>query len=525
MRIFPIPSLALLTLALCGPPVFAQASPQAPTYTLKARARVVLTDVVVQDRDGNPVTGLPASSFHITDDKKPQTLASFEEHRLSERKAVAQKPSARGVYSNAFAADPSNALDILVIDLTTLSFPDQAYLAGELNRFLDQLPVGQYVALYVKFGESTVPVLGFSTDRAQLKAALTSVFPRLRALGVENSVYAWANTLFQISSFVANVPGRKNVIWFTTSGTSFTDSDERAPVPLNLQPLYDELEANRIAIFPVDARGLTIARSDFVLHDTMSAIADATGGKAYYDGNGLGQFAVDVARNDANFYTLTYAPHDLRMDNRYHHVKVTVDAPEGQHFQLQYRRGYFDDGTSSGRNALDAAHKPDPNPNRLRLLPDGSAVQQSPNHQDPIVFTATVLPSDDPALDPKVPPYTSPIRGDARHGTRVSVQYEVSTSAITLLPSADPADPRDHFAFGAAAIAYNERGREINHAADKFSFSISPTWVLDHPGAPLKFQQILYLPKGQASLALALRDLSSSRTGTLQLSLKVPSNK
>jgi hypothetical protein len=55
-------------------------SPQQPVYTLHANKRVVLTDVTVTGRKGNPIHGLNASVFQILDNGRPQDLASFEEH-------------------------------------------------------------------------------------------------------------------------------------------------------------------------------------------------------------------------------------------------------------------------------------------------------------------------------------------------------------------------------------------------------------------------------------------------------------
>jgi hypothetical protein len=49
-----------------------------PTLTLHAGTRIVLTDVTVTDRHGNPVHGLPASAFHISDNNEPEVLASFD---------------------------------------------------------------------------------------------------------------------------------------------------------------------------------------------------------------------------------------------------------------------------------------------------------------------------------------------------------------------------------------------------------------------------------------------------------------
>src|SRR5450631_2280935 len=55
-------------------------SNQAP-YTLQVNSRVVLTDVAVTNKQGNPITCLTENDFRLLDNGKPQKLASFEEHR------------------------------------------------------------------------------------------------------------------------------------------------------------------------------------------------------------------------------------------------------------------------------------------------------------------------------------------------------------------------------------------------------------------------------------------------------------
>jgi hypothetical protein len=61
--------------------VHAQSPPaQQPESTFQVGTRIVLTDVTVTDRNGNPVHGLKASDFQIFDNNKPQVLASLEDH-------------------------------------------------------------------------------------------------------------------------------------------------------------------------------------------------------------------------------------------------------------------------------------------------------------------------------------------------------------------------------------------------------------------------------------------------------------
>ena len=81
-------------------------STQQPIYTLHANKRVVLTDVTVTDRKGNPIHSLKASDFRISDNGKPQDLASFEEHSGAPIESVPPSAAKPGVYTNEFLQHP-----------------------------------------------------------------------------------------------------------------------------------------------------------------------------------------------------------------------------------------------------------------------------------------------------------------------------------------------------------------------------------------------------------------------------------
>ena len=127
-------------------PAMAQASSGSTTsqsgYSLQANSRVVLTDVTVTDKQGNPVHGLKASDFRIFDNKKPEDIASFEEHSKDDTAPAPQLVSAAGVYSNDYLVHPPRVLNILFLDLTNISIEDQMYLNYQLGKFFDALQAG-----------------------------------------------------------------------------------------------------------------------------------------------------------------------------------------------------------------------------------------------------------------------------------------------------------------------------------------------------------------------------------------------
>ena len=115
-------------------------STQQPVYTLHADKRVVLTDVTETDRQGNPIRGLDASVFRISDNGKPQDLASFEEHSGAPVESVPSAATKPGMYSNDFLQHPPPVFNVLLIDLVSIkNLPYQMSLHYELTQFLNHL--------------------------------------------------------------------------------------------------------------------------------------------------------------------------------------------------------------------------------------------------------------------------------------------------------------------------------------------------------------------------------------------------
>lgn len=358
-----IAALALCSLAAIAAPARAQQNQQ-PAYTLQAGTRIVLTDVIVTDRDGQPVRGIPQSAFKIYDDNKPQTIASLEESATSPVQSLPRVSTASGAYSNAFLAHLPPVLNIIVIDTTNVAITDQMYLNYQLTRFFKALPAGEPIAIYWHTGPTSDLLQSFTSDHDLLLAALHKALPHFPPTG--RQFYSDFATLGKIVADFGQYPGRKNVLWFSGGSTLYLRSNEiGVPDTHGWQQIYDELETSRIAIYPIDARGLMagMVRVPYALwsqHALMNDIAQSTGGRAFYNNNGFSQIAQRWLDTSGDFYTITYAPRDFRIDNKWHKVKVKLDGCSG--CTLSYRRGYFAD---TCRSFFKLASFPHPRPTSL----------------------------------------------------------------------------------------------------------------------------------------------------------------
>ena len=353
--------LTVLALVLSGSffTASAQSKPQNQPpanqpYTIQVSSRVVLTDVTVTDSKGNPIRGLPELAFRIFDNNKPQTIATFEEHTGTH--AVKMEPA--GVYGNDYLLRLPPVLNVVIIDIANLRITDQMYLNYELTKFFEEQPEGQPLAIYLRAGNGCFLVQNFTSDRALLLSPpLHGPSPRIPPTGRE--YLSDIDTLsHQIATYLSQLPGRKNILWFSGGSTLYLrDDGELYEDPAMWRNLYDELKQERIAVYPIDARGLTTysSLSMFAQQSLMNETARATGGQAFYNNNGLTEITGHVLNSDGSFYTLTYSPHDLHFDNKWHKVRMTLNE-EG--YQLSYRRGYFADGSPGGAAEDDGEDAP-----------------------------------------------------------------------------------------------------------------------------------------------------------------------
>ena len=484
---------------------------QAP-YTVQVNSRVVLTDVTVTDAQGNPITGLTQNDFRLLDNGKAQRLAFFEEHRQqgSQLREVSATP---GRFSNDFLRHPPVQVNVLLFDTTTIGIVDQMYLFQQMKQLVDRLPAGEPVAVFTRAGSATIELASFTDDHAMLLAAIRKAIPRLQQPG------AWMandlDTLQQIAMYMTQIPGRKNLLWFTSGSNLFLRPDPASVIvdPAARRAIYDLLESERIAIYPIDARGLTVVfgRAAIVTATQqmqMRQDAAATGGAAYVNTNGLAQATQHILATDGNYYTLSYTPNDLKSNNKWHRVEVKL---VNAHYELSYRHGYFDDGSNRPQPQRPAMETR----KRTALRAGGNKVEvPAPDDlSEPLVFSVRITPAS-PAAAPL--PEDSPLR---KGETRYVVNYEVPAKDVYAANIQGNAGTDE---LGAAVFVYDGNGELVSRKALKFALGIDEQKLKSMPNAELYFSQSVNLPKGNNYLYLGVWDMTTGRTGTVNAAVDVP---
>lgn len=487
----------------------AQTPPNQSTYSFHTYTRVVLTDVTVTDAHGNPVHGLPQSVFRIFDNKQPQAIASFEEH-AGVHAASIQSTSAAGVYSNDYLLHLPPVLNIVLIDIGNLEMADQMYLNYELTRFLNEQPAEQPLAIYLRAGSGCFLVQPFTSDRKLLLDAVHKAIPRFPPHARE--YLTDFDTLRQVAVSLSQLPGRKNVLWFSGGSTSFLMPDAIPVQDAAWRDLYDELDQERIAIYPIDARGLLADTTAQMVvakqHLVMSDVGQATGGQAFFNNNGLEAITDHILESDGSFYTLTYSPDDLRIDNKWHKVRVEVD---GAPYQLSYRRGYYVDGS--------AREKDPPSRARTRLLWNGEKLEVSELRDRPIIFQARVVPTSDSAIANFESGSGSLPLSQAKKGSvPFLIHYTLPINALTIRD----VDGTHKIVLGVAAIGLDRDGTMVEHKAEEIMMTLPPDILRRSPNLPIVVDQGIDLSKDDQFLHLGVWDTVNGRSGSIDVPLEVP---
>lgn len=165
-----VPTLAAL-FALVGPPTADAQAPEADrTFGESVEVRVVNVDVVVTDRDGQPVQGLDAEDFTVYEDGRPQPITNFYRVEGTRLQSLGQDGW------EVIAADSSfRRRVLLLIDNNFITTPERDRAVATLEGYLDQKFDGSYEWGVVSVGDDIRVLTPFTADKLQVRAALDRV--------------------------------------------------------------------------------------------------------------------------------------------------------------------------------------------------------------------------------------------------------------------------------------------------------------------------------------------------------------
>jgi VWFA-related protein len=308
---------------------------------------LVVVDVVVRDKSGQPVHGLTREDFILAESGKPQTLNSFEEYAapstpLSPPQMPALPP---GLFTNFTPVAAKGPLNVLLIDGLNTPLADESYVRQQLLDYVQHIPPGTRIAIF-GLSNHLYMLQGFTSDSKQLQAILSGikswrpsmllndsatnnsalldaltdpgmgptsgssssalmsndVATFIEGIGVIQTGMRITETIEAFNSlghWLVNFPGRKNLIWF--SGSFPLGVDPTASIQNNtdipgeeddeFRAMLNLLTRAQASVYPVDPRGI---QADPAF--TLDADVNPNQGTAY-------------KRSTTNFYANEAAEH------------------------------------------------------------------------------------------------------------------------------------------------------------------------------------------------------------------------
>jgi VWFA-related protein len=391
----------------------AQQDGQAPTFS--TATRLVEVDVVARHGEG-PAAGLKKEDFTLLDNGKPQTIAIFSLKSQAARAAgaapgPASAPLPAGAVSNRMERGerPSNST-ILLFDQRNTKQIDQAFALQRVVKFLRMPPKGARIGVYtfgadgnLRGADGLRAIQEITDDPELLSEAAKNIKARdpnyksrdttgmnahmaldYPALNGEESATDFRHVMIAIARHLANVPGRKSLLWITTSFPLFWPEPPE-PAVVDFRKEMEEgaraLNDANVALYAVDARGLmgalsgltAIQNAEFgaitqLAGQRLSSLADLrrqmlrgepispygllteqflaglTGGLAFFNKSNAIEETIQAAIDDGELvYTLGFYPAQEKQEGAsvkspsVHDLKVEVDQPG---VSLRYRKNY-----------------------------------------------------------------------------------------------------------------------------------------------------------------------------------------
>ena len=358
----------------------------------------------------------------------------------------------------------------------------------------------------------------------------------------------------QLAHYLSSIPGRKNLIWFSGSFPISILPDPSITDPFavaansegEFRDTVNLLARSQVAVYPIDARGLvsspvydaattrnygrnpqriTQDQNKFFSdtadeHSTMSAMAEATGGHAFYNTNGLTQAVATAIDDGSNFYTLTYTPANPVRDGKFRKIKVQL-ARQG--LNLSYRHGYYADDPDKGPPALQSqptqssvtdAAVTAAAPNALENM-RVAMMRGSPTPTD-ILLKAAVYPVG-PSTQTENTPAQNNILADKVHGPfrRYKISYAINPSDITFVRAADG---KINANFELAVFLFNPEGLIVNRLVTDVHIASTLDEIRKHVAQGIQYQQEVSAPaSGEYFFRIVVHDLTRDHFGAVEV--------
>jgi VWFA-related protein len=275
-------------------------------------------------------------------------------------------------------------LIVLFFDLSSMQPEELARAVKAAHEYIEQKLAPADMIAIASFSTALHVVQDFTADRDVLSETIES-FGANSAAGFENggtgdtedppdngNAFTADDTEFNIfntdrrldalqtlADQLSGIEQKKSVIYFS-SGMSQQGQDNQ----VQLRRTVDRANRANVSIYAADMRGLQalvpggdatqgsrLGKSTFsgessrkqvsdqaASQDTLTTMAEDTGGRAFFDANTFGHVFDRVVNDTSAYYVLGYSSTNPARDGRFRRIKVRLKRPD---LKLEYRSGYY----------------------------------------------------------------------------------------------------------------------------------------------------------------------------------------
>lgn len=402
VRAIIVASVAVAVTAIATPSARQAAPQRRPSF--RAGVELIYVNVVVRDASGSIVRNLKREDFSLVEDDKAQEITAFDFEEVPAEPVAADQPAepvqpilktapakpAAAETKTVEAAPKPEPVDLKNRRLIVLLFDASSMQPEELERAVEsgheyiarRLTPADLVAV-AAVGSSLQIYQDFTADRDALTAALNR-FSGVDTVGFQegtsptgeeteadgfvqdDSEFNVFNTdrrlaaIEQLSDALAPIQQKKSIVYFNSGMTQRGEDNQ-----VQLRSAIDRAVKANVAIYPVDARGLTalvpggsasqssgrggtamfsgrgVSRqfdSQAASQDTLVSLASDTGGKAFLDTNDFGGVYTKVINDTSAYYLIGYSTTNPARDGRFRRIRVKVNKPG---LRVEHRNGYY----------------------------------------------------------------------------------------------------------------------------------------------------------------------------------------
>ena len=282
---------------------YAPAQDPSPSPQFKSESELVVLHVLVTDRSGSYVQGLPRDAFHLFDETRPQTPKFF------------------------LNQDAPVTVGLVIDSSGSMAHARDRVIAAAAEFVQSSNPDDEVFALV--FNDDVQNVLGddsFTNNPDTLRGALTAAFKPIGRTALYDAVVAGLHDAAKGSH------DRRVLVVLSDGGDNASTA--------TLEDVVTAVQSSNTVIYSV---ALDDPQDADAKPRKLRRLAEASGGESFMpsDVAEVRRAFQKISRDVRHMYTIGYEPTNTALHQGFHRIKVEVTAADGRRLSVHSRAGYL----------------------------------------------------------------------------------------------------------------------------------------------------------------------------------------